>query len=356
MKHIKVSGCDYSIGFQHGQACRDEINVGLNTYKYMFREVAGLEWDAVREIASREFKRLNLLMPGCCREIDGIACGSGFDLLDIMALNIRSEILFSLGCQQATDGCTSIAVMPCNPEQKHALLAQNWDWLESQRSACVVLTVEPEQGVPYLTVTEAGIVAKVGFNAAGIGVCLNALSVGYGADGIPIHFHLREILRKQRLTAAMDQIIKNPHSCAAHYLIASREGMAFGLEATPSQVAVLSAENGTVIHSNHLLHKRHSQVYDFTPKVMGASSYIRLEAVRQAISHRQGLTHDDIKKILSSHDSYPEGVCQHPSGEAGICGKIASAFSIVMDLEKLSAAVCLGNPCESEYVQYRLDA
>lgn len=49
----------------------------------------------------------------------GIADGSGHDLLDIVALNVRTEINFGL----FSDGCTALAWHTGN----HAWLAQNWD-------------------------------------------------------------------------------------------------------------------------------------------------------------------------------------------------------------------------------------
>lgn len=52
-------------------------------------------------------------------EMQGIADGSGRDLLDIVALNVRTEINFGL----FSDGCTSVAWHT----EKRAWLAQNWD-------------------------------------------------------------------------------------------------------------------------------------------------------------------------------------------------------------------------------------
>lgn len=52
-------------------------------------------------------------------EMQGIADGSGTELLDIVALNVRTEINFGL----FSDGCTALAWKT----EKHAWLAQNWD-------------------------------------------------------------------------------------------------------------------------------------------------------------------------------------------------------------------------------------
>jgi isopenicillin-N N-acyltransferase-like protein len=51
--------------------------------------------------------------------MQGIADGSGTELLDIVALNVRTEINFGL----FSDGCTALAWHT----EKRAWLAQNWD-------------------------------------------------------------------------------------------------------------------------------------------------------------------------------------------------------------------------------------
>ena len=57
--------------------------------------------------------------PAYHEEMQGIADGAGRELLDIVALNVRTEINFGL----FSDGCTALAWHT----EKHAWLAQNWD-------------------------------------------------------------------------------------------------------------------------------------------------------------------------------------------------------------------------------------
>lgn len=49
----------------------------------------------------------------------GVAAGSHYDVIDIIALNVRTEIAFGL----FSDGCTSLYI---KTEDK-AFLGQNWD-------------------------------------------------------------------------------------------------------------------------------------------------------------------------------------------------------------------------------------
>lgn len=51
--------------------------------------------------------------------MQGLADGAGVELLDIIALNVRTEIAFG----QFSDGCTALSWKG----EKQTLLGQNWD-------------------------------------------------------------------------------------------------------------------------------------------------------------------------------------------------------------------------------------
>ena len=77
------------------------------------------------------------------------------------------------------------------------LLAQNWDWHPDCAATTVIWIVEHAHGW-FATLTEAGILAKIGLNDAGLGVCLNMLrtTADGGFDGTPIHLLLRQTLEQ----------------------------------------------------------------------------------------------------------------------------------------------------------------
>ena len=93
-------------------------------------------------------------------ELEAIARGANVDAHALMAVNARTEIL-------AGHGPTECSVVGAG-----GLLAQNWDW--HPESATVIQIVEHDEGW-FVTLTEAGILAKIGLNDAGLGVCLNLL-------------------------------------------------------------------------------------------------------------------------------------------------------------------------------------
>jgi isopenicillin-N N-acyltransferase-like protein len=73
----------------------------------------------VQDLASQFEQQAKTKWPAYHEEMRGIADGAGKDLLDIVALNVRTEINFGL----FSDGCTALAWHT----EKHAWLAQNWD-------------------------------------------------------------------------------------------------------------------------------------------------------------------------------------------------------------------------------------
>ena len=88
---------------------------------------------------------------------------------------------------------------------RHTLLGQNWDWLPFALDTAVVLEVHRDDLPSYITIAEAGHFAKVGFNAAGLGMCTNTLvsTRDVGASGVPYHSVLRALMDATTLSNAM---------------------------------------------------------------------------------------------------------------------------------------------------------
>lgn len=107
------------IGYQHGEAAKLQIDRSIEFYASLFLKNCKQEWPQVLQHASVFEQRARAQWPMYHKEMEGIAAGSGRDLLEIVALNVRTEINFGL----FSDGCTSLAWHTGN----HAWLAQNWD-------------------------------------------------------------------------------------------------------------------------------------------------------------------------------------------------------------------------------------
>src|SRR5262249_49131966 len=133
-------------GDAFGRAQAPAIRHTIATYRRMFAE-RGVEVPERLEFPLTD-------------EIDAIARGAGVDPHDVRAINARTEIL------GGADECSVVA--------GGSLLAQNWDWHPDLQPSTVIWIVE--RGDQWLaTGTEGGMLAKIGLNSAGLGICLNIL-------------------------------------------------------------------------------------------------------------------------------------------------------------------------------------
>jgi len=107
------------IGLQHGKAAKIEIERCITFYAGLFLKNCKQTWPQVLSHASLFEKNALEKWPAYHEEMRGIADGSGRELLDIVALNVRTEINFGL----FSDGCTSLAWKA----GERSWLGQNWD-------------------------------------------------------------------------------------------------------------------------------------------------------------------------------------------------------------------------------------
>jgi isopenicillin-N N-acyltransferase-like protein len=114
----------------------------------MFQRTSKLTWEAVKTVATEYQSTLKRLTPDIYAEMEGIAEGAGLNVLDIVALNCRSEIALGL----FSDGCSSLGWKICRKNDGSSgkvILAQNWDWTARVKENCVLMTID-QPGKPRI--------------------------------------------------------------------------------------------------------------------------------------------------------------------------------------------------------------
>ena len=350
-KTITCTGTPFAIGLTHGREAKEQIEVSIATYKDMFRVYAKLEWEQALLEAEKYIPFIEAYDPDLMEEIRGVAEGSGRPLLEIVALNARSEIALT---EKMLDGCTSFALTPEVTGGK-TFVGQNWDWKASQRQSFVVLNIVRKDRPAICMVTEAGIIGKIGFNSAGIGVCLNALVANENVPGTPLHIILRGILQSEILSDAVKAVASTQIASAANFLVCHRDGEAIDIEAAPSDYDVLTPDRGVLLHTNHFTSVRLTGIKDLG-KYAFVDSQIRLARARKLYENKRGqIGLRDIQRIMRDHFNHPKSICRHedPREEAG--RRSESVFSIIMDLNASTMYLTDGPPCQAEYAVIRAD-
>lgn len=97
------------IGFQHGQAAAVQINRCITFYAGLFLKNCKQEWPQVLGHAAKFATTAKEKWPAYHEEMRGVAEGAGRELLEIVALNVRTEINFGL----FSDGCKCALLCIC---------------------------------------------------------------------------------------------------------------------------------------------------------------------------------------------------------------------------------------------------
>lgn len=325
-------GTPREIGLQHGRFLRAQVLRQITFYEGLFMKKSKMNWSEVLEVA-RDFEpTLQRETPELYKEMAGIAEGlnePGIGILDIIALNCRSEI--ALG--KWSDGCTAVGMKLGSPPKE--FLGQNWDWNKQMKDNLALVSIE-QQGKPKVwMVAEAGIVGKIGFNSASVGVCLNAIRARPMDPSLPpIHVLLRLVLECTSTSEAIAKL-QSIGGCAtsAHMLIADHSGSK-GVEISPNGICILEEDaNGIVAHTNHFLLNRLVN----EPKWLEDSPFRieRMKNISQSLlaSLKQDHSKVTIKRVrdlFRDRENAPGAICRSETSADGIM----SLFNIVMDLEK----------------------
>ena len=357
--HIRVTGSAAERGRQYGQQARERVARSVEVYREVFAHYAGWDWATVRREAGRFEAPIAAFRPAYLEEIRGIAEGAGLDPRDVLAINVRTEVMFAAKARQAAGQrhapgeCTAFAVVPAPGAAGPALAGQNWDWLPQMAQSVVVLVAQEERGPEFVSVVEAGLLAKTGMNSAGLGLVTNALvtSDDAGEPGLPYHVLLRAILDSETVSAALSALQAAPRASAANYLIAHRDGSAVDAEAAPGDFSrlflLLPGRDGVLVHTNHFLSPR----FDGRDVSVWAmpDSPVRLQRLQAGLSARPGRSLADFRALLTDHANYPSAVCCLADPRSHPCDQGATVASVLMDLTARRLWVAAGPPCTAPY-------
>lgn len=362
MQRIRVEGAPAERGRQYGRAAAHLIRHGIASYRGVFEQRAGLAWDAAVAHALTFVPAIERFAPDSLQEIRGIAEGAGVPFEAILVLNCRSELMFAAARRRGETPpgeCTSFAATPEATADGHMLLGQNWDWVPFAREVCVLLDVRRDDPPSFATIVEAGMLAKVGMNDAGFGLCTNTLVSAHDANrpGVPYHFMLRALLDARSVDEAARILGSAERALSANYLVADRSGRAMNFETIAGGRAEIHATrptNGLIAHSNHFLAPAFTAIDAYVAN--SPHSLTRLADMRCGLEDEEALGVPRLQEILRGHRHAPNGVCGHPDPAAHPLYARTTVASFIADVTAGEFWFTDGPPCASAYERYTFEA
>lgn len=357
---VSVSGSPIQMGEQIGESCREAIRgfaeIAIDRVRKtvnVSRESALIAAEALLPLA-RDYSADSI------DELAGIARASGLSLSEVMLLQIRNQLV----ADSADAGCTSISCGP--PFCTERVFGQNWDADSALDPFTVVLTRRPAGKPAFTSLTQAGLIAYIGGNSLGMGVCLNALPAPTrylpergirAAWGVPHYFTVRGIFESTSLPEAVHAVERAERAIPASILVTAPEGAA-NLEVMIDSVHVQPApESGALSHTNHCTNPTLLAVNDQYPDLI--QSRDRLRRVEQLVgaaaapplSGEQGVA--ELQRIFSDHQDAPRGICRHANDDPNH-GFWSTVFSVIVRPAARQMWVSRGCPCEAPYELYEI--
>mgnify|MGYP000743054547 CR=1 FL=1 len=316
---VDVSGSIRERGRQHGEGARERVLGSVALYTEQLGDI-GFSKTEVDALVEEFLPRMEDWAPDLIEEMRGIAEGAGCGLHDVALVNARTEVLQLAHRQKGVseeepDGCTGALILPEATRDGNLIHGQNWDWRAECAETSIVLRIRRDDGPDILTYTEAGGLARSGFNSAGLAITANYLECerDYRELGIPLPLIRRRALEAQHFAMALKVIAITPKSGSNNMMMSTAEGYGIDLECAPDEAFPLYPENGLIVHANHWLSPTARVKVKETGIEATPDSLYRDARVAGHLTPRLGkITAADLKTALFDSFASPYAVCRPP--------------------------------------------
>jgi isopenicillin-N N-acyltransferase-like protein len=231
---------------------------------------------------------------------------------------------------------------------------QTWDWYDAMGEGWFEWTIPFPDGRTVRTVTEFGMLAKIGVNDRGVGVMLNMLHHRNDHDaaageevGHPVHLLARAILDDAGSADEAVRIASAPRTSASTSLtVVDDRGGAASVELFPGGPGVLEPTpdewGGLLVRTNHFVSDAGRD--GCLAGTIGPSTGLRRDHLLEAFSAARPQSLQDVLDAMTHH--LPDGgVCRHPLTETDPVLWHRTLATVAIDVASRSLDVRENGPC-----------
>lgn len=344
-------------GLELGKAHAAQVAHTVRSYRSLFDRTAGRAVD-IDEPGARALDAVRGWAPELAAEIEGIALGAGLPVEHVAAVNARTEILATL--QPAAKGeCSAVVLL--GDDGQAPVAVQTWDWFSGMAGNWFTWTIPHQDGRVTTTVTEYGIVGKIGVSSSGIGALFTILH--HEDDGrrigVPVHVVARRVLDDARDVNEALMLLASADVSASSSITVVAAGAtgktALTAELHPGGPAwVLPDSDGALVHTNHFL-TQPAALKDTEPRTY-PDTLVRYDVLRRGLRrHAARPRLDDVLAVMDSHLGGGGAVCCHPVARGGAAAdapdaedtawEYATLATVSLDVPAGQVSVLAGGPC-----------
>ncbi len=351
MPVVLVEGDARARGQEHGSLTRARVKQNVEKYTERFAHFAGLSRDEARARATEYTDAIRDYDPAMLEEIEGIAEGAECDLRDVLAINCRSELMFSAG---SAAECTSFGLQPEATANGHTYVGQNWDWAPDVRETLILLVIKQPPRPTVVLLDEAGLIGRMGINSAGIALSTNTLIAEGARIGVPYNALLRGILNSASMAEAIGALVRPQRALGANFLLGDGGGQVLDIEATAENVDYLAPREGLITHGNHFAGARH-RGRDMSLERFPDSLYRECRLRDALLAASPPLSEEEMREALCDRYGHPNAICRSVDPAIDPTDQIETVASIVMDATERRFLLAAGRPDENPYFEFTVD-
>ena len=296
-----------------------EIAHTVATYRTLFETRATGPFD-VDLWSDRAWTAIQRLAPVHADEIAGIAEGAGLDPRQVASVYARTEILVAANPTGQTECSTVVSLPPGKPP----VAVQTWDWYDAMSDGWFAWTIPMPDGRIVQTVTEFGMLAKIGVNDRGVGVMLNML---HHADD----------------ATEVVAIASAPRTSASTALtVLDDQGDAASVELFPGGPGVVEPTDGVLVRTNHFVSDAGRD--GCLASTIGVSTEIRREHLVEAFATHRPQSGQEVLASMTHHAD-GAGVCRHPLAGTAEPLWTRTLATVSLDVAHRGLGVAENGPC-----------
>jgi isopenicillin-N N-acyltransferase like protein len=325
-------GGGYQRGRQFGAARRDQIHHWIRAWYRNLSEAGIVDSPRYVDCMLRDTNFLPAIRqhgPELLEEVQGIADGAALPFDVIFAAQLMDEewayrtraVARGEAVRMPSDPmvkCSSVAIATGNGRawigqnmdlgaytDGHQLLLRSTRGDEREQVQRDCAGERQDCGHGSLIFTIGGMLALMGVNSRGLGVCVNSLpQLPFALEGVPVTFVIRKLLEAANVEEAVKTLRSLSHATGQHYLIADANSIRSFEASSREIVEYHSPDPMRVLHTNHpLTHPAPHMSRD------ESNSIARLRSLSTRLMCGQQDS-ESVKAALSSSDDPEHPVCR----------------------------------------------
>lgn len=366
---IRLKGNHYQMGYQHGQQVAWLRPYIIHAVEARLAQIAGDRPDeSFAALVQETAQVLQTADPATLDFIRGQADSLGLDfewLLNYSLVSFLRDALTTRRAQPAPAAgssgpageCTTWAARAPITADGQPILVKNRDYFLEHLPLQMIAQAEPAAGYGYVYVTSAGNpgVFVAGLNEAGLAVADTHVPCSDVGPGLPT-FALSMYLLEEHPTvaSALSYLQSVPRLGRNNLILADAAGQLAVFENGHRRSAVLQAENGYLIATNHFNSTAMKDCFvDTEPPALRGNTFARYDKVRAELTAAHGRVDVALaQELMTSHDGPLASLCRHPLPESNI----STISTTILLPARREIHFCHGQPCQSQFQIFNLSS